>query len=82
MPTGTPATISPEDAKYVSDKGTEFTIETANNGLFFIKMRKGGLAPPMTEEFFTSKVLAELTLMKYLRIRDRLGNAKFPSKDK
>lgn len=76
-------TTSPAaDSEFVSNKGTPFSVETANNGLFFIKMRAGGVAPKITEEFFTSKPMAEQALELYLRKNDRLGNAKFPSKDK
>lgn len=81
--TGQLETTSPAaDSAFVSNKGTPYTIETANNGLFFIKMRSGGIAPKFTEEFFTSHREAQKVLEMYLRTTDRIGNAKYPSKGK
>ena len=81
--TGTPETTTPAtEAKFVSNRGTVFVIDSANNGLFFIRMRAGGVAPAFCHEFFTSKRQAEQVLELYLRRNDRLGFAEYPSKDK
>ncbi len=76
-------TTSPvTEDKFVSNRGTAFCVDTAHNGLFFIRMKAGGVAPSFCHEFFTSRTEAEKVLERYLRINDRLGNAVFPSKDK
>lgn len=80
MPIGKEAVTTPVEDKFVSDKGTVFEVKQRSNGLYFIHMAKGGKAPPMCEEFYTSRKLAEQTLALYLAQRDRLGYAKYPTK--
>lgn len=74
----TPAT----EAKFVSDKGTPFSIRVRDSGLFYIKMNAGGKIPPMCEEHFTTPRLAEVALSTYLKANDRAGYAEYPDKDK
>ncbi len=72
--------VTPDTGKFVSDRGTEFTVAVRPNGLFYIRMKKGGVAPPMCDEHFTSQLLAETVLSRYIAEGDRLGNAVHPGK--
>lgn len=80
--TGTPDQTSQDDAEFVSDKGTEFSIKTRPNGLFYISMLRGGNKPPVCDELFTRRRFAEAALIKYLKSTDRLGGAQYPGKRK
>lgn len=80
--TGTEARITEDAAKFVSQRGTEFVVDQAPNGLYFIRMAKGGTAPQFCHEFYTGRGEAEKVLTRYLRVGDKLGYAKFPDKDK
>jgi hypothetical protein len=66
--------------KYVSERGTEFEIIGLVNGLYSVKMLKGGAVPPICNSSFTSYRRAKEALEEYIRGTDRNGYAEYPSK--
>lgn len=69
-----------ETDKYVSQRGTKFTIEKLPNGLFQIVMKAGGAVPDFCKGRYTSFRFAENDLVRYLRKGDKIGKAKYPDK--
>ncbi len=71
---------SQETDEYVSERGTKFEVIPLENGLHSVKMLKGGTAPPICSQSFTSYRLAAKALEDYIITTDRNGYAKYPSK--
>jgi hypothetical protein len=78
---GTEDQTSQDRAKFVSNKGTEFETAQTQDGMWVIKMKRGGVAPSICNEKFTGQFLAERALTSYLRKTDR-GYAQYPEKGK
>lgn len=68
------------DKEFVSDKGTPFEIYVTHTGNYAIRMLKGGAAPKICFNKYTSRRMAENELSKYLKNGDRAGYAKYPEK--
>ena len=66
--------------KYVSEKGTEYTIEPTPGGLYTVVTHGGGKPATITGEFFTSHLRARDALIAYIKSTDRLGYAEYPDK--
>lgn len=68
------------ERRYVSNKGTRYEI-TPEGGLFAIRMKRGGKAPPICDQRYTTYQTAERALETYLKATDRMGYAIYPSKE-
>lgn len=58
--------VEEDAAVFVSAKGTKFTIESDESGLWRIIMHGGGVKPPIVYEKFTTKQKARGILVPYL----------------
>jgi hypothetical protein len=67
--------------KYVSEKGTEYTIEPTAGGLWTIVSHGGGPSPRICDGSYTSHLRARSELQAYLESTDRLGFAEYTGKD-
>lgn len=68
------------DAKYVSARGQEYTIEPT--GTFWkVVPYKGGQLPKSLKQVFTSYNLCEQELITFLRSKDKWGKARYPGND-
>lgn len=78
MNIGTEDQTSQDDAKYVSNKGTEFDIIQLPNGLYRIVMKRGGAVPDICHGKYTGYNTAQNELVRYLKKTNRLGYAIYP----
>lgn len=82
MNTGLEATTSPVTGKeYISPRGVPFELFQHDNGLWGIRMLRGGSVPRICDGKYTNRFEAEKELISYLRKRDKLGFAVYPTKD-